>query len=69
MTPTRELRPEEKRVLIAGLAGMQPPLPSFRPGIQVKGKQWLWMLLGAGLGWFALGALVLSIAAWLEVLS
>jgi hypothetical protein len=65
MTPTRELRPEEKRVLIAGLAGMQPPLPAFRE----KPQRWLWVLLGAGLGWMALGLLVLSIMAWLEVLS
>jgi hypothetical protein len=60
---TRPLTPDEKRVLLAGLAGMQPPPPAFR---EKPSPRWFfWVLLGAGLGWMLIGLIVLAITGLL----
>jgi hypothetical protein len=58
MIPPRPLTPEEQE-FIADMGWFDNPRPlnSFRE----KPKAWLWVLLGAGIGWLLIGFLVLAI--------
>jgi hypothetical protein len=67
---TRQLTDSEKRVLAAGLAHMQPPLPAFRkddPGLFHTLAGFAWAAVLGFLGWLLVGLAVLGVVGILGV--
>jgi hypothetical protein len=70
MQNTRQLTENEKRVLAAGLAHMQPPLPAFRkadPGLFHTLVGFIWAAALGFLGWLLVGLAVLGVVGLLGV--
>jgi hypothetical protein len=67
---TRELTDIEKRVLVAGLAAVQPSLPAFKehdPGLFHTLAGLAWAAVLGFLGWLLVGLAVLGVVGILGV--